>query len=82
VKLRELERHLTGHGCQVARQGGNHTLWQNPRSGKVAPVPRHREVKEGTIQAAKTQLRQPVKRVQELAAATRAIAHLRISGLG
>jgi mRNA interferase HicA len=56
VKLRELARHLAGHGCLVVRQGGNHTLWQNPRSGKVAPVPRHREVKEGTIHAICRQL--------------------------
>jgi mRNA interferase HicA len=56
VKLRELEQHLTEHDCLVVRQGGNHTLWQNPRTGKVAPVPRHREVKEGTVHAICRQL--------------------------
>jgi predicted RNA binding protein YcfA (HicA-like mRNA interferase family) len=40
----------------MVRQGGNHTLWQNPRSGKVAPVPRRREVKEGTVRAICRQL--------------------------
>jgi len=34
----------------------NHTLWHHPLSGKVAPVPRHREVKEGTIRAICRQL--------------------------
>lgn len=56
MKLRELERHLTRHGCLMVRQGGNHTLWQNPSSGKVAPVPRHWEVKEGTVHSIYRQL--------------------------
>ncbi|MCX6880627.1 MAG: type II toxin-antitoxin system HicA family toxin [Verrucomicrobia bacterium] len=56
MKLRDLERHLTGRGCRVVREGANHTLWHNPLTGKVAPVPRHREVKEGTIRAICRQL--------------------------
>ncbi len=56
MKLRDLERHLTEHGCVVVREGGNHTLWRNPLAGKVAPVPRHKEIKEGTIRAICRQL--------------------------
>jgi mRNA interferase HicA len=59
LKLRDLERHLTEHGCRFEREGGNHTLWKNPNTGKVAPVPRHREVKEGTVRAICKQLNIP-----------------------
>jgi len=47
------------HGCHFEREGGNHTLWKNPVAGKVAPVPRHREVKEGTVRAICKQLNIP-----------------------
>jgi mRNA interferase HicA len=51
VKLAALERHLRDHRCFLARQGGNHAIWKNPANGKVAPVPRHREVKENTARS-------------------------------
>jgi mRNA interferase HicA len=51
VKRLDLERHLRAHGCFLAREGGNHPIWKNPANGKVAPFPRHREVKEGTARA-------------------------------
>jgi mRNA interferase HicA len=60
VKLRELERHLRNHRCQFEREGGNHTLWKNPANGKVAPVPRHREVKENTARSVCRQLEIPL----------------------
>ena len=56
MKLLDLERHLRGHGCQFVREGGAHTIWKNPVAGKVAPVPRHREIKEGTVRAVCRQL--------------------------
>ncbi|MEP6662262.1 MAG: type II toxin-antitoxin system HicA family toxin [Verrucomicrobiota bacterium] len=56
MKLRDLEKHLKECGCCFVREGGNHTLWKNPATGKVAPVPRHREVKEGTVRAICKQL--------------------------
>jgi len=55
MKLNDLERHLREQGCHLERQGGNHTLWKNPAKGKVAPVPRHREVKEGTVRSVRSQ---------------------------
>jgi predicted RNA binding protein YcfA (HicA-like mRNA interferase family) len=51
VKLADLERHLRQNGCLLAREGGRHTIWKNPANGKVAPVPRHREVKENTAKS-------------------------------
>jgi predicted RNA binding protein YcfA (HicA-like mRNA interferase family) len=59
VKLRDLERHLALHGCHFQREGSNHTLWKNPVAAKVAPVPRHREIKEGTVRAICKQLNIP-----------------------
>ena len=59
MKLHDLEAHLRTHGCQFEREGGNHTLWKNAVSGKVAPVPRHREIKDGTVRAICRQLQIP-----------------------
>ncbi len=49
MKLRELERHLRQQGCVLFREGGAHTVWLNPTGRKIASVPRHREIKEGTV---------------------------------
>jgi mRNA interferase HicA len=49
MKLNDLERHLRANGCVKKRDGGNHTIWDNPSNGKIAPVPRHREIKEGLV---------------------------------
>jgi mRNA interferase HicA len=65
LKRFDLERHLGAHGCTLAREGGNHAIWRNPANGKVAPVPRHREVKEGTLAQSvgnwKFQSREPLR---------------------
>ena len=41
-------RHLERHGCEFLREGGNHTVYWNPSTGKSATVPRHREVLDFT----------------------------------
>lgn len=56
MKLRDLQVWLGERNCFLEREGGNHTLWKNPANGKVAPVPRHREIKEGTVRAICKQL--------------------------
>ncbi len=38
------------------REGGSHTVWLRPASRKLAAVPRHREIKEGTVRAICRQL--------------------------
>ena len=48
MKLADLERYLRRQGCVMLREGGAHTIWFNPLRRKIASVPRHREVKEGT----------------------------------
>jgi predicted RNA binding protein YcfA (HicA-like mRNA interferase family) len=46
VKRRDLIRHLELHGCEMLREGGNHTVYVNRRVGKASTVPRHREINE------------------------------------
>jgi len=46
VRRVDLLRHLDQHGCELLREGGSHTLYVNPISGKVTTVPRHREINE------------------------------------
>jgi mRNA interferase HicA len=44
VKRRELIRHLAVHGCQLVREGANHSWWENPVLNRRSAVPRHTEV--------------------------------------
>jgi len=59
VKLIDLERHLRFHKCVPYREGGSHSIWLNPATGKIASVPRHREIKQGTISSICRQLEIP-----------------------
>ena len=59
MKLRDRERHLRGRGCDFFREGGAHTVWLNPANRKIASVPRHREIKEGTVHGIYRQLEIP-----------------------
>jgi hypothetical protein len=38
------------------REGGGRSIWLNPSLRKIASVPRHREIKDGTIRAICKQL--------------------------
>jgi predicted RNA binding protein YcfA (HicA-like mRNA interferase family) len=46
MKRRELLRHLESHGCRLKREGGEHSLYQNPSTGEMQAVPRHSEVSD------------------------------------
>ena len=59
MKLAHLERHLRQQGCVFLREGGAHAIWLNPQHHKIASVPRHREIKEGTVRAICKQLEIP-----------------------
>ena len=50
MKRAKLEKLLRQHGCQVAREGAKHTVWEDPVTGKASPVPRHTEIKRNTAQ--------------------------------
>jgi predicted RNA binding protein YcfA (HicA-like mRNA interferase family) len=51
MKRIDLERYLREQGCMPYREGGGHSIWLNPAQRKITSVPRHREIKEGTIRA-------------------------------
>jgi predicted RNA binding protein YcfA (HicA-like mRNA interferase family) len=46
MKRVDLIRYLERHGAQFLREGGNHSVYVNRKSGKVSTVPRHREIHE------------------------------------
>jgi mRNA interferase HicA len=46
MKRRALLGHLQEHGCVPFREGGSHSIWQNPQTGRKEAVPRHTEIKK------------------------------------
>jgi predicted RNA binding protein YcfA (HicA-like mRNA interferase family) len=46
MKRVDLIRHPERQGAQLLREGSNHSVYANRKSGKVSTVPRHREINE------------------------------------
>jgi len=46
LKRRDLVQYLEAHGCQLLREGGNHSVYVNRAKGKASTVPRHRNINE------------------------------------
>lgn len=46
MKRRELEKRLRMAVCYLKREGAEHALWINPKTGVIEAVPRHSEIKE------------------------------------
>jgi len=46
VKRVELVRHLLANGCELLREGGNHSVFVNRAARKVATIPLHREIND------------------------------------
>ncbi len=44
MKRRDLIRHLKTHGCELLREGRNHSVFVNRAKRKSATIPRHREI--------------------------------------
>jgi len=44
MKRKELIKYLNRHGCELIREGGNHSWWWNPKLNKRSSVPRHTEI--------------------------------------
>ena len=44
MKRRQLLQYLKRHGCELRREGANHSIYRNAATGDTAPVPRHAEV--------------------------------------
>lgn len=46
MKRKDLVKHLRRHGCRLLREGGAHSIWENPVKNLRTPVPRHTEINE------------------------------------
>ena len=46
MKRRDLLRHLRRNGCELLREGGNHSWWHQPALNRRSAIPRHSEIKE------------------------------------
>ena len=46
MKRRDLIKALEEMGCVLARHGGKHDWYVNPRTKQSQPVPRHNEINE------------------------------------
>jgi len=46
LKRRDLVRRLTAHGCELLREGGNHSVYINRPARKTSTVPRHRDIND------------------------------------
>jgi mRNA interferase HicA len=44
VKRRDRIRHLEHHGCELLREGGNHSIYVNRKAARTSSVPRHNEI--------------------------------------
>jgi predicted RNA binding protein YcfA (HicA-like mRNA interferase family) len=44
VKRRDLIRHLEQNGCELLREGGNHSIYVNRKVRRTSSVPRHHEI--------------------------------------
>ena len=48
MKRRDLLKHLEQHGCRFVREGGGHSIWENPANRRRSSIPRHREIPDYT----------------------------------
>jgi mRNA interferase HicA len=46
MKRRALLGHLQEDGCAPVREGGHHSIWSNPQTGRKEAIPRHNEIKK------------------------------------
>jgi mRNA interferase HicA len=44
MKRKEFERHLKKNGCELLREGSNHSIWVNTLNDIQTSVPRHPEI--------------------------------------
>ena len=46
MKRSELIRYLNAQGCELLREGGRHSWWQNATQNKRSAIPRHSEIND------------------------------------
>ncbi|MDA8408664.1 MAG: type II toxin-antitoxin system HicA family toxin [Deltaproteobacteria bacterium] len=49
MKRLDFITHLVKNGCELFREGGNHSIYVNRTVKSVSAVPRHREINEFLI---------------------------------
>ena len=62
MKRRDLERHLRDYGCEFHSSGREHDMWINLTTLVQDAVPRHKEIKLGTVRSICKQLGIPIPR--------------------
>jgi mRNA interferase HicA len=40
---------MVDYGCELVREGGNHSWWGNPALNHRSAVPRHREIPDNLV---------------------------------
>ena len=56
MKRNELIKELIKAGCFLKPHGSRHDIYENSNNGKIAPIPRHNEIKETLCRLIKRQL--------------------------
>jgi predicted RNA binding protein YcfA (HicA-like mRNA interferase family) len=56
MKRKELLKYLAQHGCHVLTEGGEHTAVMNLTNSRKSFIPRHIDIKRGTVRAICKQL--------------------------
>jgi len=46
MKRNKFQQHLRSQGCDLLREGGKHSWWQNQALNKRSAIPRHSEIKD------------------------------------
>ena len=49
MKRRDFVRYMVDYGCELVREGGNHSWWGNPALNHRSAVPRHREIPDNLV---------------------------------
>ncbi|MDA3880247.1 MAG: type II toxin-antitoxin system HicA family toxin [Prolixibacteraceae bacterium] len=49
MKRQKLIKFLRKNGCELFREGGNHSIFLNTATGNISAVPRHNEIKKLTV---------------------------------
>jgi predicted RNA binding protein YcfA (HicA-like mRNA interferase family) len=59
MKRSQLIKHITENGCIFKREGSNHAIYMNLKTGKKTAIPRHNEIKDTFCNAICKQLEIP-----------------------
>lgn len=46
MKRKELLKYLIDNGCELLREGRNHSWWHNSTLNKRSAIPRHNEIRD------------------------------------